>query len=150
MGMLAARCAATCVAVSLSAIPGLARSQAFEAHAGPYTLRASTVGSESISKETAAIHGIERSPSRAIVNATLMRDGKTVPAHMEVEARNLAGMRRAIDMRETENNGYVSYTGTYEIARGEVLDFTVKARPASGAPVLTLHFRDRMWDGKPK
>jgi hypothetical protein len=146
--MLAARFAAACAAVTLSGGPGLARSQTFEAHAGPFTLRASTVGSESISKETAAAHGIERSPTTALVNATLMRDGKTVPARMEVEARNLAGMKRTIDMRETARDGYVSYMGSYDIAPGEVLDFTVKALPASGARWITLHFRDRMWGGK--
>jgi hypothetical protein len=139
------RLACALAALCLLGTPAAARAQAHERHAGPYTLRASTVGSESISAQTAKAHGIERSPSRALINVTLMRNGKTVPARLTVHARNLAGMSRPIDMRPTPANGYISYDGVYEFVNGEVLDFTIRAQPEGRDQAVTLGFRDRMW-----
>lgn len=131
-------------ACALFAIPVAAWAQAHEQRSGPYTLRASTVRSESISAEAAKAQGIDRSPSRAVINVTVMRDGKTVPAQVAVHVRNLAGMRRAVPMRPTPENGYISYVGAYSLARGDVLDYNVTARPVGSAKPLSLHFRDNV------
>lgn len=138
-----------CLAMALTVL-GLgfaapARSQPHQQQSGPYTVRSSTVGSETLSEASAKIHGIERSPTRSVLNVTITKDGQTVPALVAVVARNLTGKVRPIAVKETKANGYVSYTGPYDFVHGEVLDFTVRATPYDSKEVIALSFRDRVW-----
>jgi len=119
--------------------------QSHEQRAGAYVLRSSTVGSETISQETALKHGIIPAPTRAVINVTVSKGDQTVPAVVSVAARNLTGRARDIPVRQTQENGYISYLGAYEFVNGEVLDFAVKARPEGNQETLSLRFRDRMW-----
>jgi len=127
----------------LTAAP--AWSQAHETTSGAYTLRSSTVGSVMLSAESARKYGIDRSPLRGVFNATISKDGRNVPAKLEVVAGSLTGKTRPIPMTETTANDSVSYTGVYDYVHGEVLDFTVKAQPQGSNEALNLTFRDRMW-----
>lgn len=124
-------------------------SQAHEHQFGPYVIRSSTVGSENISAETAAAHGIERGPRKAILNVTVLKkeggQEVTVPARLQVYVRNLTEQRRQIDMREVAAEGRVSYMGTYDFLHGSVLDFTINAQPANSGKTLTMTYRERMW-----
>lgn len=129
----------------LLASPLTSWAQSHEQRAGAYVLRSSTVGSETLSKETALHHGIVPAPTRAVINVTVSKGDQTVPAAVSVVARNLSGRARDIPVRQTEENGYVSYVGAYDFVNGEVLDFAVKARPEGNQETLSLRFRDRMW-----
>lgn len=129
----------------LLAFPARSWAQAHEQRAGAYVLRSSTVGSETLAKETAIKHGIVPAPTRAVINVTVSKGNQTVPATVSVAARDLIGRARDIPVRQTKENGYVSYVGAYEFVNGEVLDFTIKARPEGNQETLSLHFRDRMW-----
>lgn len=133
------------LAFSLACMAAPSWSQVHEARTGDYTLRSSTVSSTMISADVAKRHGIVPSPTRGILNVTVTRAEKTVPARVEVVARNLTGRATEIGMTQTATNGYVSYTGAYDFVHGEVLDFTVRAQPQGSEDVLTLTFRDRMW-----
>jgi hypothetical protein len=64
---------------------------------------------------------------------------------VSVVARNLTGRARDIPVRQTQENGYISYLGAYEFVNGEVLDFAVTARPEGNQEALSLRFRDRLW-----
>ncbi len=126
-------------------LPATASAQAREQQFGAYTVRSSTVGSENLSAETAREHGIERSPTRAVLNVTVTKSGQTIPAQVKVTARNLTGHNREIGMQQTSANNYVSYTGSYEFVHGEVIDFTIEATPRGSDRRLTLGYRERMW-----
>lgn len=123
-------------------------SQPHQREFGPYVLRSSTASTVNLSGETAKAHGIERDPRRALLNVTIMKKSQgldeTLPAKVQVRARNLTGRERDIEMRETTAEGRVSYMGTYEFVPNEVLDFTITARPEGGNEALTMTFRDRM------
>lgn len=133
------------VAIFLLTATPLSWSQAHETQVGSYTLRTSTVSSEQLSASTARKHGIERSPLRGVLNVTIAKGKETVPANVEVIARNLTGHIRPIVMKEAIADGYVSYTGAYDFTHGEVLDFTIHAQPQGSKESLSLTFRDRMW-----
>ncbi|QYF92361.1 DUF4426 domain-containing protein [Massilia sp. PAMC28688] len=139
----------SCLAMALTVL-GLgfaapAWSQMHQQQSGSYTVRSSTVGSDTLSEASARVHGIERSPTRGVLNVTVTKGGQTVPATVAVVARNLTGRTRPIGVKETNANGYVSYTGVYDFVHGEVLDFTVRATPYDSKEVIVLTFRDRMW-----
>lgn len=119
--------------------------QSHEVKSGAYTLRASTVASNMLAASTAREHGIERSPTRGVLNVTLMKDQQTVAAEVEASARSLTGKSRPITLKPTTVNAYVSYTGSYDFVHGEVLDFNIKATPEGAGEPLNLSFRERMW-----
>lgn len=141
--------------IAAASLMMLATSPAWpQAHArqfDAYTLRSSTAGTEDLPEETARKHGITRDPRLAVLNVTVSKKDKgldkTVPAKVHAHARNLSGHRREIDMREITAEGRVSYMGTYQFVHGEVLDFTIAARPVDSDSTLTMTYRDRLWAG---
>ena len=133
----------------LFATSGPAWSQAHVSKEGPFSLRASTVSSETLPASTAKAHGIERDPRRGVLNVVILRKvgsgEKTLHGDVHAVARDLSGQKRDVDMREVQANGDVSYMGTYDFVRGEVIDFLIDAKPQGSERKLDLTFRDRMW-----
>lgn len=131
------------------AMCGPLSAQSHTSEEGPFILRASTVSSETLPESTANAHGIERDPRRGVLNVVLLRkEGaaeKTLQADVHAVARNLSGHKRDVAMKEVKANGYVSYMGTYDFVRGEVIDFLIDAKPRDTDRKLSLTFRDRMW-----
>ena len=82
-----------------------------------------------------------------MLNVVVLRQqaGAELSQHAQVRTtvRNLAGMRREVAKRKVEENGYVSYLGTYEAAPREVLDFRIEARPRGSGETPALRYRDR-------
>ncbi|MBA3595892.1 MAG: DUF4426 domain-containing protein [Methylibium sp.] len=115
---------------------------------GRYTLRANAVNSESLAPGTAENHGIERAADRAVLNLVVLerKDGRQMPVRAEVSAtqRNLLGQTEAIEMREIEQNGRVSYLGTFGLAPLRNFSFTITARPVGGGEPMTIEFEDRL------
>lgn len=138
----------TLMAILLAA-SGPAWPQAHVSKEGSFTLRASTVSSETLPESTANANGIERDPRRGVLNVSIhQEDGsrdRNVRADVHATVRNLTGQKRDILMREIDANGYVSYLGTYDFVRGEVVDFLIDAKPQGSDRTLGLTFRDRMW-----
>ena len=136
------------LAAALAASALLAAAQSHEVSEGDFVLRSSTVTSQQIDPTSAARHGIEVAPNRAVFNVVLLRgaDRQPVPAKVTASSRNLAGMRSKILLREVREDEWVSYVGSFDFVPREVLDFVVEAQPAEGEqqPVLTLSYRDRM------
>lgn len=134
--------------VSLAAwAPLCAHAQAHQVREGGYTLRSSTVGSETIPASVARAHGFGRSPSLGILNVTVIERGRpgngTVAAALDVHIRNLAGQEVPVDMMVDRDNGYVSYYGTYQRAPRRILSFAIRAIPKGTGRTLTLRYRDR-------
>jgi len=133
----------------LVAASGPAWSQAHVSKEGAFTLRASTVSSETLPASTAKANGIERDPRRGVLNVTIRhKEGKrekNMRGDVSAIAQDLTGQKRDIPMKEVDSNGYVSYLGTYDFVRGEVIDFLINAKPKGSERKLSLTFRDRMW-----
>lgn len=122
--------------------------QSHEASGDGYTLRSSTVSSESVAGSAPRAHGIEQDPAVGILNVTVLRKGQpgngTVAAAIGATVRDLVGRSRPIGMTQDRENGFVSYYGTYRRLAGERLDFLITAFPEGTAVKLRLHCRDRV------
>lgn len=119
--------------------------QKHRAIAEGFILQASTTDTENISEDAARRFGIKRGPGRAIVNVTVLDpEGRTVPAEIDVQAINLAGMKRSIPIKSTAMQGWISYAGGYQYTPREVIDFVIHARPDRLGQTITLRFRDRL------
>jgi hypothetical protein len=138
-------------ALALAACTTSSQAQMHETCHGDHLLRSSTVASDRIDSVTAARHGIEPAPSRAVLNVlVLKRSGAAdtpVAAVVTASMQNLAGVRRDISLREVRENGRVTYLGSYEFLPREVIDFQITAVPDGMQPgtMLKLSYRERMW-----
>ncbi len=140
------------VAASLVCVAALvaaeAHAQAHQSTDGVYTLRSSTVSSQSIAPSVARAHNFTPGPAVAILNVTVIEKGQpangTTTAAISVTARDLAGRAQTVEMKEDRENGYVSYYGTYRHLRNETLTFDIMARPEGTEKRLVLHYRDRI------
>jgi hypothetical protein len=134
---------------TMVAMSGPLWAQPHTSEEGPFILRASTVSSETLPESTASEHGIQRDPRRGVLNVVILHKEagaeKTLQGDIQAIARNLSGQKREVAMKEVTANGYVSYMGTYEFVRGEVIDFLIEATPRGSDRKLSLSFRDRMW-----
>lgn len=124
--------------------------QAHSQDFGAYTLQSSTVNSQNLAEEAAQRYGIQRGPSTAVLNVTVLHGGeqgasRTVPARVQVQVVDMAGVSNPVQMREIRAGGRVSYMGTYTILPRQVFDFTITALPQGGSEPLTMSYRERMW-----
>lgn len=121
--------------------------------AGKYTLRASTIYSLAIPEQVANANGIARDARHGVLNVLVSKtegnSNSNTRAEVHVVARKLTGQRRDIPMREIVSNGSVTYLGSYDFVRGEVLDFVIDAIPLGSRRKLRLTFRDRLWPAAP-
>lgn len=139
-------------ALALAACAVSSHAQSHETRQGDYRLRSSTVASDRISPAAAAQHGIEPAASRAVLNVLVLRrssgaEESPVAATVTASMQNLAGVRRDIALREVNENGRVSYIGSYEFLPREVIDFEVTAVPEGAQPasLLKLGYQEQMW-----
>lgn len=132
--------------------PGRAGPPVHVSEFGPYTLRASAIGSEVLPPGTAERHDIDRAADRGVLNLVILerRDGRqvTVPATVTASKDNLLGQNEEIAMREVRENGRVSYLGSFGFAPLRNLRFTITARPAGSSDTLRIEFEDRFLVGK--
>ena len=104
----------------LATVAFCALAQVHEARRGDLVLRSSTVASDRINPATAGKHGIEPSPTRGVLNVTVLRgpDGRTVPAEVAASSVNLAGVRQDIEMRKFAPMGEFHTWGATTFFRG--------------------------------
>jgi hypothetical protein len=141
------RIVATAFLFVAACTPFSASAQAHQITGGGYTLRSSTVGSETLPASMAKAHGFEQKPGLWILNVTVTDNGRagngTVPAALAVRIRDLVGRALPIDMRMDRENGYVSYYGAYRRVPHQALSFVIRATPQGTDRTLTLRYRDR-------
>ncbi|MGK2957394.1 MAG: DUF4426 domain-containing protein [Acidimicrobiales bacterium] len=115
---------------------------------GAYTLRANAIQSNVLPASMARQHGIERAADRGVLNLVILErkpGGRDVTMSAEVSVRqeNLLGQSETIKMRAIEENGRVSYLGTFGFASRRTFRFAISARPVGSDQALTIKFEDR-------
>ncbi len=127
--------------------PLSANAQAHQVKEGGYTLRTSTVSSETLPAPVAKAHGFDQGPGLAVLNVTVSENVRarngTVAAALDVRIRDLAGRAVPIDMRVDRENGYVSYYGIYRRPPRQTLSVSIRATPQGTNRTLKLRYRDR-------
>ncbi len=127
--------------------PGRAGPQVHVSEFGRYTLRANAISSDVLPTSTAKRHGIEQASDRGVLNLVILeREGKrqvTVRAEVTASKDNQLGQHEEIEMRAIEENGRVSYLGTFRFAPLRNFRFTITALPAGASEPLKIEFEDR-------
>jgi hypothetical protein len=137
-------------AILLTAVAGSAGAQQ-ASEFGDYVVHYNVLGTNLLAPQVAQGYGIQRSPSRALLNVTVIRripggEGLPVRASVLARARNLTGQRREIPVREiTDTGGAVYYIGEFPVRNMETFDFSVTVVPVGEPEPLEVRFRQQFY-----
>lgn len=118
---------------------------------GDYVVHYNALNTDLLSPQVAQQYGIRRSPSRAMLNVTVLEKqpeapGTPIRAAVEGSAKNLTGQIREIAFRETEESAdAIYYIGELTVRNMETFDFTVRVRPEGATETLTVKFRQQFY-----
>jgi len=126
--------------------------QAQQSHAfGHYVVHYNTINSDQIEPQVAKSYGIKRSANRALVTITVIdtsqgASGTPINASVTVEAVNLTGQRRDIDIREIiEPEEAVYYIGELPIHNLETYSFSASVKVPDENKPFELKFRQQFY-----
>jgi len=122
-------------------------SEASFTESGAYELHFNAVRSDTLTPDIARAYGIDRSKNRVMLNVTVLRkDGtpavrKPVEAAVSVDARNLNGQLKPMELRRVNEGDAIYYIGETGISGSEILVFDIKATPASESTPIAAQLR---------
>jgi hypothetical protein len=118
---------------------------------GDYKVHYSAINTSQLSPEVARAFGIQRSTSQALLNLAVLRDrsgpiDEPSRAVIKVNAVNIAGQRRPIEMREVTEQDAIYYIGTFRIHNEERMTFSVEVTPeGESGPPLSFRFQQQFF-----
>lgn len=138
--------------VAIVALPATAVAQQSREF-NDYVVHYNALRTDLLPPQVAQGYGIRRSSSRALLNITVMRKdegvglGETaVPAQLDVNATNLTGQRRELEMREIRDaEGAIYYVGELPVHNLETYKFKVGVIPEGESEVLLVEFRQQFY-----
>ena len=107
-------------------VAGAARAEEFDA--GSFVVHYSAVGTEQLTPQVAAAYGIARSPTRALLNVSVVRKlarttGTPIPALVQVTALDQAGRYLPVSMRRVDEPPSIYYLGEFTVTDSATLRF---------------------------
>jgi Domain of unknown function (DUF4426) len=104
-------------------------------HVDGYSIHHNAFTTDTLAPEVAKTYHIQRSKHRGLLNVTVIKDapsspGASVEAKVKVDATNLSGQVRNIDMREVKDGSAVYYIGDFHVSNEETLTFRMQVTPA--------------------
>ena len=120
-------------------------------HAGGYTIHHNALTTDSLPVQVATAYRIQRSPNRALLNVSVIRDnpegglGTPVRAQIRAVARTLYGQIRPIEMREIIEDRAIYYIADFPVAHRETLTFEFEILPEGGRYPLRAHFTQEFY-----
>jgi hypothetical protein len=106
---------------------------------GEYEVHYNALRTDSLTPEVARSYGIQRSANRVMLTVTALQKEadrtprKPVEADVKVDAYNLNGQLKNIEMRRVSEGEAIYYIGEVSISGAEILVFDIGVTP-SGAP----------------
>jgi hypothetical protein len=103
--------------------------------AGGYVVHHNAFAADFLTPEVAARYGIQRSRNRGLLNVSVIKEvagttGQPVTATVRVEANNLAGLVKTLEMREIREQDAIYYIGDFPVIDGEIVNFKLEVTPA--------------------
>jgi hypothetical protein len=114
---------------------------------GTYEIHYSAVRTDALPAEVARSYGIQRSKNRAMLNVTVLRKEadhaprKPIDADVKVDAYNLNGQLKNIEMRRLAEGDAIYYIGEVSIGGAEILVFELSVTPQGESAPLNVKFK---------
>jgi hypothetical protein len=132
------------------AVPGLSMAQQSRDF-GNYVVHYNALNTNLIPPQVAQGYGITRSPSRALLNVTVLKKildtpGTPASAVVSASATNLSGQLREIDMRELKDSeGAIYYIGEFPVNHLETYSFEVSVAVEGEKAPFMLRFNQQFF-----
>ena len=100
---------------------------------GDYVVHFNALSTESLPPAVARAYGITRSKNKGLLNISVLKKGgnfEGVEADIEVNATNLTGQFREINLRKIQDQNAIYYISEFSVADQETLDFSIKVTTA--------------------
>jgi len=114
---------------------------------GNYDIHFNALRTDTLTPQIASSYGIQRSPNRVMLNVTILRKQADhaprvpVDAEVAVDAYNLNGQLKNLQMRRVSEGEAIYYIGEVSISGNEILVFDISATPTGESTPLTVKFK---------
>lgn len=137
------------LATLLATVPSAFAQQSREFN--DYVVHYNALRTDLLPAQVAQGYGIQRSANRALLNITVMRKGEggvetPVAAEIVVDAANLTGQQRDIELREIRDaSEAIYYIGEFPVHNLETYRFKLEVLPEGEPEPLLLDFRQQFY-----
>lgn len=114
---------------------------------GNYEVHYNAVRTDGLTPQVARAYGIQRSTNRVMLNVTVL-EKQAAPAHhkpveaaVTVDAYNLNGQLKDLEIRRVAEGEAIYYIGEVSIGGAEILVFDIAVTPAGSTTPLTVKFQ---------
>lgn len=114
---------------------------------GEYEVHYNALRTDTLTPEVARAYGIQRGANRVMLTVTLLRKEadqaprKPVEGDVKVDAYNLNGQLKNIEMRRLSEGEAIYYIGEVTISGSEILVFDISATPSGAAAPLRVKLK---------
>jgi hypothetical protein len=112
-----------------------------------YEVHYNAVRTDSLTADIAKAYGIQRAGNRVMLNVTVLRKSGDhqprvpVEAQVDVDAYNLNGQLKDLDVRRVSEGEAIYYIGEATISGTEILVFDIKVTPQGEQSPLEVKFK---------
>lgn len=112
-----------------------------------YEVHYNAVRTDSLTPDVAKSYGIQRAANRVMLNVTVLRKTGThqprvpVEAQVDVDAYNLNGQLKDMQMRRVTEGEAIYYIGEATISGNEILVFDIRVAPQGEGSPLEVKFK---------
>jgi hypothetical protein len=115
-----------------------------------YTVHHNAIKTDFLSPTIAQAYGIQRSKFRGMVNISIIKNiegttGKAVPAEIAIQAKNLLGVPKQLDLREIREDQAIYYIADFPITDGEIVTFKLQATPEQSDSGISARFSQQFY-----
>ncbi|MGH8185471.1 MAG: DUF4426 domain-containing protein [Steroidobacteraceae bacterium] len=114
---------------------------------GNYEVHYNALRTDALPAEVARSYGIQRSTNRVMLNVTVLHKEadraprKPIEAEVKVDAYNLNGQLKDLELRRVSEGDAIYYIGEVSIGGAEILVFDIAVTPAGMQAPLTVKFK---------
>ncbi|MDJ0813453.1 MAG: DUF4426 domain-containing protein [Woeseiaceae bacterium] len=128
-------------------VPQAEPAGASNADIGDYVVHFSAQTTDQLQPEVARAYNIVRSPNRAMLNVSVVReaDNKAVEAQVTVKTVNLTGQLKNVTMRQINDQDAVYYIGETPVANRETLVFDIRVMPEGASAASEVRFKRQFY-----
>jgi hypothetical protein len=120
---------------------------------GNHEIHFNAVRTDSLTADIARAYGIQRSSNRVMLNVAILRKQadhaprKPVDGIVQVDAYNLNGQLKNLEMRRISEGDAIYYIGEVSISGTEILVFDISVTPDGEARPFEVKFKREFYSG---
>jgi hypothetical protein len=117
---------------------------------GGYTIHHNAIKTDFLDPKIAAAYDLQRSKFRGMVNISVIKEisgttGKAVPADIEVQATNLMGVPKPLQLRQVREGEAIYYIGDFPVTDGEIVTFRLRVIPQDSKREIRARFSQQFY-----